>query len=51
MEEHLKQRDDLEIQLAQAIQVGVDTFKKNSYFQRIILRLTRLCQRKKIVGA
>ena len=29
MEEHLKQRDDLEIQLAQAVQVGGNTFKKH----------------------
>ena len=36
MEEHLKQRDDLEIQLAQAVQVGGNTFKKTlSYFQRL----------------
>ena len=50
MEEHLKQRDDLEIQLAQAVQVGGNTFKKH-VFSAIILRLTRLCQRKNIVGA
>ena len=50
MEEHLKQRDDLEIHLAQAVQVGGNTFKEH-VFSAIILRLTRSCQRKNIVGA